>query len=335
MVEGLRDTWSNVAFRHICFVRLFEGCYQGIQSTNLLYYLTYVLKLHGSRRSGFVVLVGMCNLVGELPMAYVVSKFLTVHRNTYRLQAAVATARVMNAAATVALFALPTVLLGEDLDGTELWVATVVFLLWQAGSRVLQAPFTFFKVGAQCWVVDEDIISQSGARREGVFMSVASAMQNFSRALAAALCFLGYGLAGLKPRDCDLQCEELWDPFTDDQDGLLLMKECIHQCQSASIAEQPAALQWYIRVLYMGVLPALELLVVFHTLAFPIKGARLAELYRQQASSFGHVSVEEVNDSMSPSSVGAAHPVVPPGKKGIRVAPAPEPEGACAPLPVS
>ena len=50
-----REVWKNAAFWHICGVRLYDGLYQGVQVTNLFYYLTYILAMHGVERSVWIL----------------------------------------------------------------------------------------------------------------------------------------------------------------------------------------------------------------------------------------------------------------------------------------
>lgn len=273
--ESLNQTWNNVAFRHLVGARLGDGMYQGVQTTNLWYYLTYILQLSGVQRSIWVVGVGLCNLVGDMAIALIVGRLMIHRKNSFRIQGAVVLMRTVNVFFTVAFLVFPLVFVGNGphLSSHSLLLERVVFLVWTTVNRICQSPFTFWRVGAQCWVIDEDIQEGNGARREAAFIGVASATQNFSRALAGAICFLGYGIAGLAPRDCDSECKGLTD--------------CFDPCMDQSIMSQPTQLRWYIRMLYIVGLVICEATIVYHMALFPIRGTRLAKLYNKQTLAYG------------------------------------------------
>merc|ERR1719443_1876548 len=94
----------------------------------------------------------------------------------------------------------------------ELTVTRLLFIAFAFFNRFFQAPFTFWRVAAQCWVIDEDIHEKNGVRREAAFISVFSAARNFARALSSAVAFLGIGLAGLNPQNCESDCY-IWNEF--------------------------------------------------------------------------------------------------------------------------
>jgi len=277
LCQDFRDTWGNKAFRHLCIVRLCDGLYQGIQATNMLYYMTYILKLKGAERSGFVVILGACGMVGDMSVAVLVGRAMKNRRNSYRLQAGVIWLRTLNVITTLGLLVLPMFLFGTDLhsDAGELHTDRLIFLVWTVVNRVCQSPFSFWRVSAQCWIVDEDIHLGDGTRREAAFIGVASAAQNFARAFAAAVSFMGYGFAGLQPLDCEGECAES------------LADSCVDLCMERSIEEQPDALRWYIRLLFLIGLLLCEVIMVMNVAAFPIRGIRLARLYNNQTLAQG------------------------------------------------
>mmetsp|Transcript_51898 Transcript_51898/g.151120 ORF Transcript_51898/g.151120 Transcript_51898/m.151120 type:complete len:689 (+) Transcript_51898:122-2188(+) len=278
-MSDFRDCWKNVAFRYLLAVRFFDGLYQGLQATNLLYYLTYILQLHGFERSGWVMLVGSCNVVADVSTAVLVGRLMGERRNSFRIQGWVMWMRMLNIVLTVVLLAVPVVLDGAgpfDKESSALSFSRLVFLVWTTFNRVCQSPFSIWRVGAQCWIVDEDIHGADGARREAAFIGVASAAQNFARAVAAAIVFLGYGIVGLQPLNCEALC---------DTEGLV--DECVDECMTRSILSQPDTLRWYVRLLFIAGLTMCEVLIVHFTRKFPIKGIRLAKLYNNQALAQG------------------------------------------------
>jgi len=281
--SDLKSCWSSCAFRHLCMVRLYDGLYQGIYTSNLFYYLTYILEMHGVERSGWLVLVGVATVGGELIMAFYVSNRLNERKFQFKLQAFVIRNRIMNCIVGIVLLVLPVVLYGHKALGRgnkALNMTRLLFLAWAATNRFFQAPFTFWRVGAQCWVIDEDIHEGKGVRREAAFISVFSAAQNFARAISSAFAFLGIGLAGLAPTDCDTQCE-------DSLGGFSSLVDCTSACREKSILDQPESVRIYIRACFIIGLSLCDILIICHALAFPIKGIRLAKLYNNQTLALG------------------------------------------------
>lgn len=288
ILHDLKESWKSVAFRHLCMVRLYDGFYQGFFATNLFYYLTYILQMHGVERSGFLVLVGLASGAGELGMASYVAHRLKERKFQFQLQDFVIRNRVLCSATGIVLLVAPPFLFGHkklEKDSQELNMTRACFLLWAASNRVFQAPFTFWRVGAQCWVIDEDIHEAretTGVRREAAFISALSAAQNFARALGSAVIFLGYGFAGLNPTDCDSQCQDTWSAAGHDS-----LSDCNNDCTGISILSQPDSLRLYIRGCFVIGLNICDLLIILHAIAFPIKGIRLARLYNNQTLALG------------------------------------------------
>ncbi|CAE8604134.1 unnamed protein product, partial [Polarella glacialis] len=233
------------------------------------------------QRSLGVVFVGASAMLGDFTVAAYVGRAMAQRKNSYRIQGAVAICRICNAALTVALMVLVVFLGGAGPypeDSRGLLIERVVFIVWVTVNRALQSPFTFWRVGAQCWVIDEDIHLDPETKKEAAFISVASASQNFSRAFSAALAFLGYGLCGLAPKDCEHICA---------QADLSIDALCLEDCMQESIVSQPSNFRWYIRLLNIVGLTVCELFLLYHVIAFPIKGIRLARLYNNQTAAYG------------------------------------------------
>lgn len=286
--EDMRIAWASAAFRQLVFVRLYDGLYQGLLATNIFYYITYILQITGMERSIWLVLVGIAAVIGEMLMASIVSKLLSHRAFSYKLQNFVIQCRLLGAVVSVVLLVLPVWMYGWKplLDDDELNISRWIYLAYSFISRVFQSPFTFWRVAAQCWIVDEDIQQGDGARREAAFIAVASATQNFARALGASLTFLGYSMFGLDPGNCDNRCKDSWHvagfEFEAESEN-----DCKDECAESAIMRQPDHLRMYIRAIFVIGLTVFDLLVVVHTYVFPIQGIRLARLYNKQTVALG------------------------------------------------
>merc|ERR1711907_114181 len=75
------------------------------------------------------------------------------------------------------------------------------------GQRIAFAPQTWFRCNAFCWIVDEDCQVHDQKRREGTFAGVSNFVGNVGRASASGFLYLGLSEAGLKTKNCALDCE--------------------------------------------------------------------------------------------------------------------------------
>lgn len=155
-----------------------------------------------------------------------------------------------------------------------------LFLAWTVISRICHSPFAFWRISAQCWLVDEDCYGTGSdgsagnhavKMREAMIFSALSMCQSLAVAVFFSLTFLGLGLAGLQTRNCASLCQS--------GSQLQLVNSCVEDCFRDVIDSQPEALRIYIQAVIGFWAPACELLSAFHTFCFPIKGQRLRELY--------------------------------------------------------
>lgn len=138
----LKEMWRSPVLWHLCMVRWWEGMYQGIQATNLVYYITYVLQMHGVGRSMFIGMVGVFAVMGEMPSAGFVTRWLKERKFSFQLQHFVIIARCINCVLTLLFLLFPVILFGYKIldDDQDLLVVRGLFLLWMTATRVFQSP---------------------------------------------------------------------------------------------------------------------------------------------------------------------------------------------------
>ena len=128
----------------------------------------------------------------------------------------------------------------------------------RAVNRVLLSPRSFWSISARGWIIDEDSQAVEGRRRESLFTGVSAAIAKVSSPVAAGF-LAAQAAAGIDT--------------TQGRDY-----------------EQPAAGLFYIRSMYMILLPCLNVLQAVAILSFPIKGERLRALEVAQAKTFRPVA---------------------------------------------
>lgn len=203
-----------------------------------------------------------------------------------RLLGTVVSLRVLNAISTLLVIGVAT-------------PSVPLLFLWAVTSRVGICSFTFWRVSAQCWLVDEDCALRQGAeRREGTIFGALAMVQNFAGAAFSSAAFLGLGLAGLRTENCASRCAN------EGSDGEVSLeadggKDCVDRCFRGVIDMQPASLIFYVRLVIGVWAPLCELLVAWHSYRFPIKGARLRRIYNRVSESRG----EDSKTSMSSPSL--------------------------------
>lgn len=249
-----REVLGQGAFRHLLVTRFLQGCHESVTFTFLLSYLTYVLKLSGQERSFIMALGGMISIACELLMSLVWSNIFNKRSGRCDMQYVTGFLRILNApiAATLTLAGEPGV---------------VKFIAYFVSSRLCFSPWTFWRISAQNWVVDEDCQNHEGLRRESTFWGIQSALVSLARNLIAALLFMGLGHAGLVTMNCSERCDA-------------------EACYKERYERQPESVRIYLLAMYGIVCPALELLCGVCCIKFPIHGERLCQLYKRQATTF-------------------------------------------------
>ncbi|CAK9038523.1 unnamed protein product [Durusdinium trenchii] len=263
----------NMAFRHLVAMKFWHGAYGASIGSTLFYYVTYVLRLGGWERMQVIVAGGLIAGVTEVGLNLMYMRIFsagdgrqdTTGTKDRRLLNYVVFCRILNALATFLLMG---------------WVdpsVTMVFL-WAFTTRLGLSSFSFWRVSAQCWLVDEDCIfgAVPGRKRQGIIFGALAMTQNFAGAFFSSLTFLGLGLAGLETVNCEARCKHLVDKVVDTTG---VVSECVDECFLGVIAQQPDSLRLYVRAVIGMWAPICELLIAFHAFKFPIKGARLRRLY--------------------------------------------------------
>jgi len=268
------------ALRHLMAVKLWNGAYGASIASMLFYYVTYVLRLSSWER---MLVIGGSGLTAGCTEAIMNLAFMRLfgsgdgRRDTAgvadrQLLHIVVILRVANALVTVLVIgvASPTVPL---------------LFLWCITTRMGLCGFTFWRVSAQCWLVDEDCaLNVKAERREGTIFGALSMTQNCAGAVLSSVTFLGLGLAGLHTENCEAKCEDVSSVGGED-----ILRNCAELCLRGVIDTQPESLRLYIRLVIGLWAPLCELLAVFHAYQFPIKGARLRRLYNLVAKNRGDI----------------------------------------------
>jgi len=276
---------ANLALRHLLAMKFWNGAYFASIGTVLLYYVTYVLRLGKLERAFVLAGVGAAAGTTEVVMTlfymwcFGQSAGHTDPKGTAdrRLLIAATSFRVLHAGVTLVLIGL-------------LPASVPLFVVWTVLSRICLSCFSFWRVSAQCWLVDEDCYgSEIGAdgkaavrgsgsegrnMREGVVFSALAMCQNFSAAIFFSATFLGLGFAGLETKNCESLCQTSASSAFD-----LSASSCEEDCFRSVVDGQPDALRFYIRAVIGFWAPFCELNIAYHTFSFPIKGSRLRNLY--------------------------------------------------------
>lgn len=287
--DSKKEKPTNRALQHLLALKFWQGTYAACVSSMLLYYVTYELRLSGVNR---VLVIGGAGTAAGITEAVMNIAFMRIFTTTNSLEDTsgktdkmlvniVVLCRILNAGLTILLmgFTTPTV---------------PILLVWSVTSRIFLNSFSFWRISAQCWLVDEDCLgsSSSGSEqrqqtelREGIIFGALSMSSVLAGAISLSAAFLGLGLSGLETRNCEQVCTNLLS-MNQTKTG------CIDACFREVIDSQPESLRLYIRTVIGFFAPCCELLVAYHTYSFPIKGARLRRLYHRIAQQRGD-SVEE------------------------------------------
>lgn len=287
--EEVEEKPNNRALQHLLAMKFWHGCYGVCISSMLLYYVTYVLRMSSWGRVQVIVGAGFAAGLTEALMNLVWMHLFTKHdslrdvtgRSDRTLLYSVLSLRLVNAALTFFLLAF-------------LEPSVFLMFVWCIVTRIGLCSFSFFRVSAQCWLVDEDCMSGACAEdasrrnmREGQIFGALSMSQVMAAAIFSSLTFLGLGLAGFETKNCESICvtEGLGDT------------DCVDSCFRGVIDGQPQSLRLYVRFV-MGIFaPLCELLIAYHAFKFPIKNARLRKLYLMKAAERGEdVEPHQGND---------------------------------------
>jgi len=231
------------------------------------YYVTYVLKLTGYTRSAVIASAGMAaGMTESLMNIFYVWIFGQGDGRTdlsgssdRRMLHTIVVMRVINAVLTSLLLGIIT----PSIAG---------LFCWGILCRICICGFSFWRVSAQCWMVDEDFYSNgTGEKREGTIFGALGMTQSFAAAVLSGITFLAVGMAGLKTRNCEEICGKGKNGATN--------WGCNDRCLQETIEMQPETVTQCIRFILAVVAPTFELLIAYHSYSFPIKGLRLRRLY--------------------------------------------------------
>jgi len=180
---------ANKALQHLLAVKFWNGAYGIALGSLLLYYVTYVLKLSGTQRALVIMAAGTIAGCTETVMSLIFMKIFSSGdslkdvsgKSDQQLLQLVVSSRLTNAALTVLLIGVfePSV---------------PVLLIWSCVSRVCLSSFSFWKISAQCWLVDEDCLGDGQAHgqrnvREGMIFGALSFAEKLAAAAFSSLFF--------------------------------------------------------------------------------------------------------------------------------------------------
>ncbi|CAE7811116.1 mcm9 [Symbiodinium sp. KB8] len=298
LAEGVADG----ALQHLLAMKFWNGAYGVCISSMLLYYVTYVLHLSSWQRVQVIVGAGTAAGVTEAVMNLVYVHLFTrddslrdmAGKSDRRLLRIVVSFRLVNACLTFILIGV---------------LEPSVFLLfvWSVITRMGLCSFSFWRISAQCWLVDEDCMSRCvdgksrQNKREGQIFGALSMSQILAAAIFSSLTFLGLGLAGLETENCEASCS------VGGSDGV---STCIDDCFRHVIDRQPESLRAYVRFVIGFFAPLCELLIAYHAYKFPIKNARLRKLYLTKAAERGDMGLTETNEATSVDAYSAKSQIV-------------------------
>lgn len=286
---------SNRALQHLMGMAFWDAAYGSWIASVLLYYITYVLQPSSAPARTFMLVVSgfaagttesLLNIVYMRVFGAGDARKDKSGEADKRLLNFVVFMRVLNAAVTVAIMGIAT-------------PSIAFFILWCVTCRCGVCGFTFWRVSAKCWLVDEDAVgrAQDGKRqqansREGTIFGTIALTRNIAGAIWSSLAMFGLSYFGLKTTNCSDVCEM----FTGDSHGT-----CMDECWTHIIEDQPDSLRFYCRFVIGFIAPLCELLLAFHAYAFPIKGTRLRRLYHTVMEDQGDLSYLEAPDGGPPA----------------------------------
>eukprot|EP00930_Biecheleria_cincta_P077310 TRINITY_DN64583_c0_g1_i1.p1 TRINITY_DN64583_c0_g1~~TRINITY_DN64583_c0_g1_i1.p1 ORF type:complete len:674 (-),score=115.42 TRINITY_DN64583_c0_g1_i1:28-2025(-) len=287
--DSKKEKATNRALQHLLALKFWQGTYASCVSSMLLYFVTYDLGLSGRDRALVIAGAGAAAGITETVMNIAFMKMFTTTdslndksgRIDKMLVNIVVVSRILNAGMTVLLigFTTPTV---------------PILFVWSIISRIFLCSFSFWRISAQCWLVDEDCLGSSSEQREqtefreGMIFGALSMSSVLAGAICLSATFLGLGLAGLETRNCEQVCTD----FPSMNQTFSRKTGCIDACFREVIDGQPESLRLYIRAVMGFFAPCCELLVAYHAHSFPIRGVRLRRLYLRIAQQRGD-AVEE------------------------------------------
>jgi len=279
---------SNRAMQHLMAMAWWDGAYGSMIASHMFYYITYVLEPDSAvKRTGIFLMAGAIAGITEslLNLIYMATfgggdaRTDKSGKSDARLLHFVIWCRVLNALSTALLIGVAS-------------PSVTLLCIWAFTARVGVCGFTFWRISAKCWLVDEDCLkietgsshSSGGSspaselpspgtqkrHREGTIFGAVALTRNLAGATFSSLALMGIGLAGLNTVNCGDRCES----FSGE-----LKSSCEEDCFTEVVQGQPDSLRLYCRIMMGFAAPVCELLLSLHAFWFPIKGVRLRRLY--------------------------------------------------------
>jgi len=295
LLEALPGSWrggkpDNRALQHLLALKFWHGSYGSCIGAMLLYFVTYVLRLSSWERVQVLVGAGAAAGVTEAVMNLVFMHIFTkddslrdvTGKSDRQLLMSVVAFRITNALLTFLLIGV-------------MEPSVPLLFFWSIVTRAGLCSFSFWRISAQCWLVDEDcLLATEGNQRkmrEGQIFGALSMSQILASAIFSSLTFVGLGLAGFQTKNCEAACAG---------EGFVGDSQCVDTCFRDVIDGQPESLRLYVRFVIGYFAPLCELFIAYHTYKFPIKNSRLRKLYLSVAARRGEDTVDLCKGELQP-----------------------------------
>ncbi|CAD7968870.1 unnamed protein product [Amoebophrya sp. A120] len=287
----------------ICLTRFATGCWEGSLAACGFFYITYVCELSRADRLEWAGYIAVSTSLVELVLIPFWVRFFSDvkkrNEQVHTMQKMISAMRGLDAVFMMFFtllggFVLTSTSSSGSSSNSSTAASPAAFLFMAVVSRILFSPFTYWRISAQCWCIDEHS-HKTGKREEALFYALHAFWYEVGRGLIGSISFWGMGfIGGLKTRDCLKAC-------TDDDlvAGQVDETTCLDQCYDLNLKEQPESLKVYLKLMYLVICPLFELLASYCIWKFPITGERLLQLYENQGNHFVKVDLNAELDSTS------------------------------------
>ena len=261
VVKRLTITERAVAIRWIFVMWMMHSCWNTTYTALNTPYIYYVLKTDPNTRGTFNGLMGVLTILSAL-FTNCCLGFYYGRRNETRKKLGNKNPQtfVVITNFICAAWGILGFLTVSRPNTTSKYLpgpGSLVFIFVYASCYLFHVPYNFFFPIARGWVMDEDVQYGDGVRREALVSGLLNMAFNGGFVFAGIITVVMYNEQADGKRTCDSRL-----------DSINISTEC----------------QNFIQNMYMVVLPIIKFIIVFAVYKFPIKGARLENLYEMQGA---------------------------------------------------